>query len=150
MVVTYSRKFLHSSTRVTESIVCRSIIVAAMRSVSFPYGREDLQLVKDLSALLTERGLEESSPDQYHHYVWTVMMAAEACQKEPSLSAVTAPLLTDLLAPTARNEANAPSFLAGWAKLEKLMKKYLWRFDLLDKWEGVWESSLKELRSAAT
>ncbi len=150
MVITYSRKFLHSSNRVTESIVCLSIIVAAMRSVSFPVCSEDLQLVKDLSALIMERGIEESTLDQYHHYVWTVIMAAEACQNQPSLSAITTPLLTDLLAQTARHEANAPGFLADWGKLEKVLKKYLWRHDLMDKWKSVWESSLKDLRAAAS
>ena len=149
MIITFSRRFFQSSTRVTESIVCLSVIVAFMRSVLFPIGAEDLQLVKEIASLIAQRRVEESSVDQYHHYVWTVIMTTEACQNEPSLSAITTPLLADLLGPTARNDATAPDFLADWTRLERLLKKFLWRRELLDRWKIVWETSLRKLQTTA-
>ncbi|KAJ9614220.1 hypothetical protein H2200_002356 [Cladophialophora chaetospira] len=147
MVMTFSRRFLQASSRVTESIVCLSVIVAFMRSVSFPFSTEDLDLVTELSLLVKERGFEESSIDQYHHYVWTVIMTAEACQHESSLSTITSRLLHDLLMPIVRNDKSAPDVLTDWAKLQKVLKKYLWKQDMLDKWENLWEISIRELQT---
>jgi hypothetical protein len=144
MIMTYSRKFLESSARVTESIVCVSVIVSCLRSISFPFGNEDLELMTALGSLAALRGGRESTPDQHHHYVWTVMVVAEACQQQPLLSPITNRLLTDLLEPAARNDSH---LLGDWANMEEILRKYLWRHDLLDKWKCLWASTLQKLRS---
>jgi hypothetical protein len=146
MTVLLARKFAEASVRITESLVCRSIIIAAMRSVSFPLGMEDLQLIQEFAYLATERAAEENGDDEFNFYVWAVIMAAEACRHVPALSAITSKILADLLAPVARKEPRAPEFLADWSKLEQLLKKYLWTQDLLSEWKNMWQQTLDELR----
>jgi len=119
MILLYSTKYFEASVRVTESLVCLSILMMCMRSFSLCLTYQDQAVAKKLSLLSARRGIEEASADQYHHFIWTVIMAAEA---SPSQTPST--LLSDLLAPTARNGLKAQAVLDDWAKLEKIMKKY--------------------------
>ncbi|ETI19544.1 hypothetical protein G647_09378 [Cladophialophora carrionii CBS 160.54] len=147
MIMTFSRKIFASSARVTEAIVCLSIVVSCLRSASFPFGKEDLQLVMELSSLAARRGARESTPDQHYHYIWTVMVAAEACEQDPLLSPIIDKLLMDLLEPTARHDLKAPHLLGEWATLEEILRRYFWRHDLLEKWKCVWAAALQKRRS---
>ena len=31
-------------------------------------------------------------------------------------------------------------------KLERILKKYMWRMDLLDEWKSAWESTMRNLK----
>lgn len=55
-------------------------------------------------------------------------------------------LVSDLLMSAARNELTAPAFLADWDKLEQILKKFLWRPDLVEQWRRTWEGSMKGLK----
>ncbi|EXJ71002.1 uncharacterized protein A1O5_05995 [Cladophialophora psammophila CBS 110553] len=141
MVLMYSRKYLGQSSRVTERLVSLSVLISCMRSVSFAFGAEELPLLEQLASLAAQRGFEESSTDQDHHYVWTVIMTAEACRRG-SLSSVADQLVCDLLESKARNDMTAPGLLGNWTRLEGVLKRYLWRQDLLDEWRNVWVTTL--------
>ncbi|KIX04086.1 uncharacterized protein Z518_07639 [Rhinocladiella mackenziei CBS 650.93] len=145
MVVLYAKRYLEVSDRVTESIVCLSIIMISMRSFASYFRAQDRLLLENLVLLASKRGIEESTLDQYHHFVWTIIMAAEGSRSDV-LSPYVDTLICTLLGPSARNELKAQDFLQDWTKLEKILKKYLWRSDLLYEWKCTWESAMASLK----
>ena len=149
MAISHAKRYLEASDRVTESIVCLSIIMISMRSFSYRFSVQDHLILKKLSVLASQRGLQEATSEQFHHFVWTIIMAAEASQCEP-LTTYTNKLMSDLLGSTARHELKWHDFLEDWTKLEKILKKYFWRKDLIYEWKCSWESTMRSLRAQST
>jgi hypothetical protein len=147
-IIMHAKQYLSISKRLTESIVCLSIMLISMRSFCYRFSPQKYLFPKKLLLLARDLGMGEASREQYEHFVWTVLLTAEACQCQP-LVTYTEPLMEQIFGPTARNEAHSETWLGEWTALRKVMKKFLWGRDLMHEWKDRWEAEMRRLKNEA-
>lgn len=144
-IIMHAKRYLSISRRLTESIVCLSIMLVSMRSFCYRFSPQKYLFPKKLLLLARDRGAAEASREQQEHFVWTVLLTTEACQCQP-LVKYTEPLMEQIFGPTARNEARAEAWLGDWAQLREVMQKFLWGRDLVYEWRDRWEVEMRRLK----
>jgi len=146
-IIMHAKRCLSISQRLTESLVCLSVMLISMRSFCYRFSPQKYLFPKKLMMLARERGAREASREEQEHFVWTVLLTAEACQCRP-LSKYTEPLMEQVFGPTARNEARAEeAWLGDWAKLREVVQKFLWGRDLVYEWRSKWEAEMSRLKT---
>lgn len=147
-IIMQAKRYLRVSTRLTESLVCLSLMLISMRSFCYRFSPQLYLFPKKLWVLARQRGRAEASLEQHHHFIWTVLLTAGACKCQPLVKYVD-PLLVQIFDSAQPAGTTANESLRDWPKVKSIMKKFLWSRDLLLEWQDVWQLNMRVSEASA-